>query len=321
MSFKGSQIGGEKIQAFRVPVSEQLKNCRVDPDKIKVDFRKIIEETPLHQAVLGDIGDLYGIPKPVSAVIKSLLGDEVVFLKAAQSPVGSPAVCLASMLTDKLYWAKFRKSLSRTKGESRDFDPFEMLGIAKQAPFNVVCRVDILAAYALYRFGTSMVNAADLGKSFLNDVGFPVSAFFGGSRLGAVADLEVTQHHFASSWSRDAKPILYMAAKNVCDITLPIPQRPDVVSSLVGFASKNKPELINFDFLSKDPAYSKFTPVELKCYYLLALGQAVRLNASSAKRNTPANDELGRELLAVARDLSSAAQRLTALAEKLILPS
>ena len=73
-------------------------------------LRRIVYETPIHTALLGQIGERFGIPKPVSAFYRAFC-DEFLFLSATLSPVGSPAICLRGKLRDETYRSSDRKSV------------------------------------------------------------------------------------------------------------------------------------------------------------------------------------------------------------------
>lgn len=210
---------------------------------------RIVTETPIHAALLGEIGERFGIPKPVSVFFRTFCND-FIFVSPTRSPNGSPAVCLRGKLNDEAYWAGFkRRGLSPTS-EHGDINPWVVLGIdGATAPFNEQ-RVLIFEAFLIANYGAgNLRDMAAVCTDFKRQTGISFSSFFGGLRPAELQEHPLAAHRLNWSWSTSNPPCLSCAAK----IRFAPPEgdvvavKENLVAELMPITAYRMPDHINFE--------------------------------------------------------------------------
>lgn len=253
-------------------------------------LRRIVYETPIHTALLGQIGERFGIPKPVSAFYRAFC-DEFLFLSATLSPVGSPAICLRGKLRDETYWAGFRRKGLTPASEQSDVNPWLTLGIdGATMPFNEQ-RVQIFEAFLIANYGAgNLKDMAAVCTDFKKQTGFSFSSFFNGLRPA-----ELQQHPLAATrlnwaWSTSTPPCLSCAAKirNAPPEGDVVAVRDHLVAELLPMASSRMPDYnINFELIAERNGTN---PQSVMVSYLAALKQAFQTKVLNEEaKNKPQN--------------------------------
>ena len=248
-------------------------------------LRRIVYETPIHAALLGQIGERFGIPKPVSAFYRTFC-EEFLFLNAARSPVGSPAICLRGKLQDTNYWAGFRRKGLTPASEQSDVNPWLALGIdGATTSFNEQ-RVQIFEAFLIANYGAgNLKDMAAVCTDFKKQTGFSFSSFFNGLRPA-----ELQQHPLAATrlnwaWSTITPPCLSCAAKirNAPPEGDVVTVRDNLVAELLPIAATRMPDYgINFEVIAERNGTN---PQSVMVSYLVALKQAFQAKVLSEESN------------------------------------
>lgn len=276
-----------------------------NPDKAKKfveELERYVTVAPIHAALLGPIAERYGVPKPVSQVIR--LYPQFKLFSAADSLVKSPALSLASRSGDPAYWVKFRRKSPDGITGAADFDPWTTLGVPNSdRPFGEV-RVDIFESFMFASYGAgTMKDLAGVCSTFKRCSGVSFQSFFSSLRPAEVQRHPLAANRFTWSWTNDEPPCLYCAAKRPpYPLGDDIDSDPTIVGELMPLASTRLPEYIDF----KDIAERKSVPLAVvHVSYLAALRQALRMKID-AKTEAQAFPRIDREL---ARDLYAEARK------------
>ena len=237
-------------------------------------LRRLVHQGPIHASLLGQIGERFGIPKPVSAFFRTFC-DDIIFVSSIRSPNKSPAICLRGTLNDEQYWSGFRRRGLTPVSEQSDINPWLALGIdGATTPFNEQ-RVLIFEAFLIANYGAgNLKDMAAVCTDFKKLTGFSFSSFFCGLR-----PVELQQHPLAAtrlnwSWSTSTPPCLSCAAKirNAPPEGDVVSVRDDLVAELLPIAATRMPDYgINFDVIA-----DRFgtNPQTVMVSYLVALKQA-----------------------------------------------
>lgn len=249
-------------------------------------LRRIVSQYPIHAALLGDVGERFGIPKPVSAFFKAFC-DDIQFVPSTQSRNGSPAVILRGKLQDNQYWAGFKRRGLTPSSERGDINPWAVLGIdGATTQFNEQ-RVLIFEAFLIANYGAgNLRDMAAVCTDFKRQTGVSFSAFFNGLRPGELQEHPLAARRLNWSWSTSTPPCLSCAAK-----IRYAPPEGDVVAvkdylveELLPFAATRMPDYgINFEVIAQQRGTN---PQTVMVSYLAALKQAFQAKIlSDAPKN------------------------------------
>ena len=238
-------------------------------------LRRIVTETPIHAALLGEIGERFGIPKPVSAFFRAFC-DDIMFVSPTHTPNKCPAVCLRGKLHDEAYWAGFkRRGLSPTS-EHGDINPWVILGIdGATSPFNEQ-RVFIFEAFLIANYGAgNLRDMAAVCTDFKRQTGISFSSFFGGLRPAELQEHPLAASRLNWSWSTSNPPCLSCAAKiryapPAGDV---VAVKDNLVAELMPLVPCRMPDYMNFDYIGE---HNGTNPQSAMVSYLAALKQALQ---------------------------------------------
>ena len=255
-----TRMNGSSLQRqFKTPEeteAEARKWAELNPsnadDAIEY-LRRIVAETPIHSALLGEIGELFQIPKPVSAFFRAFC-DDIQFLSPTLSPNGSPAVCLRSKRHDENYWAGFKRRGLSPISEHSDINPWAMLGIdGATSPFTEA-RVQIFEAFLIANYGAgNLRDMAGVCTDFKRQTGITFSSFFNGLRPAELQGHPLAAQRLNWAWSTSTPPCLSCAAK----IRVAPPEgdvvavNDNLVAEILPLASGRIPDYINYDFIAQ----------------------------------------------------------------------
>lgn len=300
-------------------------------NEVRNEILRIVSQAPIHTACLGELGERFGIPKPVSSVVRELCGNDVSFYSAKNSPTGCPALALTERASEDRYWLKFRRKGLDETSEVVDESPWDTLGIVvktqfktDEKPFNrfFMNRARIFAAFVEMKYGQGVIKGmAAICLEFKKASGVSFSAFFDGVRPSEFMNSEEARMLFNWSWTTATPPCLNCEVKRHFS---PPPREvkfippPEVVDALLPFAQKTHPE--GADFFRLAGSFPGLTEEEVMVCYLHALKKALQLKVSggNVKKRSAETDEAVKQLLDVSRELASAANRIAAIAERLL---
>ena len=285
------------------------------------DLRRIVNEAPIHAALLGELAARYKIPRPVSAFVR-LHKDEFRFLSPVVSRTGSPAICLVGKEQDDAYWAKFRRKGLEAAAEQVVFSPWTVLGIKNAtAPFGET-RLRIFEAFMWAHYGTSTLkDMAAVCADFKRESGVSFASFFNGLRPAEVQETPLASARFTWSWSTDTPPCLSCAIKSryVSDDKASGTPNALLVAALTKEAAKKLPEDIDFSRIATEFGVSETVALSA---YIPALRTAVRFallnnsanNISEQLTSTPKTKggESLAQLYRLAQTVASAAEAMLA---------
>lgn len=293
------------IQSLEDKIEAAKVWCAKNPIKAKqfaAELERYVTVAPIHAALLGPIAERYNVQKPVSQVIR--LYPQFRLFSSSDSPVKSPALCLASKSEDPVYWVKFRRKSPDGITGAADFDPWSTLGIPNSdRPFGEV-RVDIFESFMFASYGAgTMKDLAAVCSAFKRCSGVSFQSFFSSLRPAEVQRHPLASSRFTWSWTNDEPPCLYCAArKPPYPLGDDIDADPSIVGELMPLASTRLPEYIDF----KGIAERRSAPLAVvHLSYLVALRQALRMKID-AKMEAQAFPRIDREL---ARDLYAEARK------------
>lgn len=275
---------------IRLNCAAPMRNTR-SPEEIEADARKwaaenpqkaddaieylrrIVSQYPIHAALLGDLGERFGIPKPVSAFFKAFC-DDIQFVPSTQSRNGSPAVILRGKLQDNQYWAGFKRRGLTPSSERGDINPWVVLGIdGATSPFNEQ-RVHIFEAFLIANYGAgNLRDMAAVCTDFKRQTGVSFSAFFNGLRPGELQEHPLAARRLNWSWSTSNPPCLSCAAK----VRYAPPEgdvvavKDNLVAELLPLVTCRMPDYIGFDYIGEHNGTNEQSAM---VSYLAALKQA-----------------------------------------------
>ena len=296
----------------------------------RAEILRIVSEAPIHTACLGEFGERYQIPKPVSSVVRELCGNEVSFYTARTSPTGSPALALTERAPDERYWLRFRRKGLDVASEVDGVSPWSILGIDTKPkngnlPYGepLATRLRIFAAFMANKYGFGTIKGmAAVCLEFKKVSGVSFSDFFDGLRPAEFMNSECGRRMFNWSWTTATPPCLNCEVRrfyNYDDKDDP-PPLPDLVGAIVPIAMKSLPEDIDFMTLA-----SRFNcgRDDVMFAYLHALKKALRMRTerNDEKKSLVSSDEAARQLLEVSRQLAAAAEKIASIAERLLSAS
>ena len=292
------------------------------------EILRIVSEAPIHTACLGEFGERFQIPKPVSSVIRELCGNLVSFYTAKMSPTGSPALALTERASDNRYWAHFRRKGLEAASETDGVNPWAMLGIGtipqpcggELGNYSAV-RARIFAAFMAKKYGYGVIKGMSaVCIEFKKVSGVSFSSFFDGMRPADFMNSPQGRMYFNWSWTTATPPCLNCELKRGFsqeDGGGNITPSPDLVGALVPVAMKDLPEGIDFYALQR-----RFNCSESEVFvaYLYALKKAIQLKVAGTKEYKPSvtTEEAVKQLLDVSRTLADVANRIAAIAERLL---
>lgn len=302
-----------------------LRNAR-SPEEIEAEARKwaaehpqnaedaiaylrcIVSQYPIHAALLGEVGERFGIPKPVSAFFRAFC-DDIQFISNAQSRNGSPAVILRGKLLDDQYWAGFkRRGLSPTS-EHGDINPWVILGIdGATSPFNEQ-RVFIFEAFLIANYGAgNLRDMAAVCTDFKRQTGISFSSFFGGLRPAELQEHPLAANRLNWSWSTSNPPCLSCAAKiryapPAGDV---VAVKDNLVAELTPLVPYRMPDYINFDYIGK---HNGTNPQSAMVSYLAALKQTLQARLLQDKEIQSPSALCGTRLADIYRKAKLAAEQ------------
>ena len=236
-------------------------------------LRRIVTETPIHAALLGEIGERFGIPKPVSAFFRAFC-DDIMFVPATRTPNKCPAVCLRGKLHDESYWAGFKRRGLSPNSENGDINPWVVLGIdGATSPFNEQ-RVLIFEAFLIANYGAgNLRDMAAVCTDFKKQTGISFSSFFGGLRPAELQEHPLAANRLNWSWSTSNPPCLSCAAK----VRYAPPEgdviavKDNLVAELLPLVTCRMPDYIGFDYIGEHNGTNEQSAM---VSYLAALKQA-----------------------------------------------
>ena len=252
-------------------------------------LRRIVAQYPIHAALLGEIGEKFGIPKPISAFFRAFCED-IQFVSPTLSPNGSPAVILRGKLQDENYWAGFKRRGLTPTSERGDVNPWVVLGIDGATSQFTEQRVEIFEAFLIANYGAgNLRDMAAVCTDFKRQTGITFSAFFNGLRPGELQDHPLAARRLNWSWSTSTPPCLSCAAKiryapSEGDA---VAVRDYLVEELLPIAATRMPDYgINFEVFAQQHGTN---PQTVMVSYLAALKQAFQTKVlrEEAKKKEP----------------------------------
>ena len=294
------------------------------------EILRVLSESPIHTACLGEFGERYEIPKPVSSVVRELCGNLVSFYTAKTSPTGSPALALTERASDERYWLRFRRKGLDAANEVDGVSPWSILDIETRSRSNLPgdrslsIRARIFAAFMVKKYGFGTIKGMSaVCLEFKKVSGVSFSDFFDGLRPAEFMHSEGGRRLFNWSWTTATPPCLNCEVRRFqtfCDDAEDLPPLSDMVGAIVPMAMKNMPEDIDFRSLAE-----RFhcTKEDVMFAYLHALKKALRMKTerNDEKKSSVSSDDAARQLLDVSRQLAAAAEKLASIAERLLSAS
>lgn len=210
-----------------------------------------LEPGPVHAACLGFLHDTYGVPKPVSAWIRTCPQFKYFPAKANTYVPGAAACALADRCHDRKYWAAFRNSLGegatyRTKATSRL--GWDAIGVPGVDDTSYKARIAIFRAFLLAEGFTKLSGATDVSQKFLHVVGMSFVDFFSGKRMKEV--VLMPEASGVCKWEQSKHPP-FLYVKPVGAVAKWDVLNEDVLEEIRLRAVKEAPESIDFAELAE----------------------------------------------------------------------
>jgi len=290
---------------LRINSASTLKNIR-SPEETEAEARKwaeahphnaddainylrgIVTQYPIHAALLGQVGEKFGVPKPISAFFRTFC-DDIQFVGPTVSPNGSPAVLLRGKLHDAQYWTGFKRRGLTPASEHGDVNPWAALGIdGATLPFTEQ-RVQIFEAFLIANYGAgNLRDMAAVCTDFKRQTGVSFSSFFNGLRPAELQEHPLAARRLNWSWSTSMPPCLSCAAKirNAPPEGDVVAVKDNLVAELLPITTYRMPDYINFEYIGE---HNGTNTQSAMVSYLAALKQAFQTKVlnDEAKNKPP----------------------------------